>query len=78
MTRFGGDCYNYGLLAAGFTDLVVESGLKSFDILPLLPILEGAGCAVSDWSGEPVTRGGAVLAAATPELHGAALSLLQR
>ncbi len=77
MTRFGGDCYNYGLLAAGFTDLVVESGLKAFDILPLLPILQGAGCVVSDWGGNAVTGGGAVLAAATPELHAAALSLLQ-
>ena len=48
LNRFGGDCYNYAMLAAGFIDLVVEGSLKSFDIVPLLPILEGAGCVVTD------------------------------
>src|SRR5690349_15096614 len=38
--RFGGDCYNYAMLAAGFIDLVVESKLKPYDIVPLIPILE--------------------------------------
>ena len=33
--RFGGDCYNYAMLAAGFIDLVVEAQLKPFDIVPL-------------------------------------------
>ncbi len=54
--RFGGDCYNYAMLAAGFVDLVVEGQLKPFDIVPLLPILEGAGCVVTDWRGDkPLT-----------------------
>src|SRR4029077_9291825 len=35
--RFGGDCYNYAMLAAGFIDLVVEGQLKPFDIVPLIP-----------------------------------------
>lgn len=43
LTRFGGDCYNYCLLALGQLDLVVEAGLKPFDILPLIPIIERAG-----------------------------------
>lgn len=34
LRRFGGDCYNYCLLALGHVDLVVEAGLKPFDILP--------------------------------------------
>ena len=38
LNRFGGDCYNYAMLAAGFIDLVVEGSLKPFDIVPLLPI----------------------------------------
>jgi myo-inositol-1(or 4)-monophosphatase len=75
--RFGGDCYNYAMLAAGFVDLVVEGQLKPFDIVPLLPILEGAGCIVSDWRGGKPLKGGYVVAAATPELHAAALALLQ-
>jgi histidinol phosphatase-like enzyme (inositol monophosphatase family) len=75
--RFGGDCYNYAMLAAGFIDLVVEGQLKPFDIVPLLPILEGAGCVVSDWRGAQPLMGGYVIAAATPELHAAALAVLR-
>jgi len=77
LDRYGGDCYNYAMLAAGFVDLVAESGLKPFDIVPLVPILEGAGCVVTSWEGGPVQGGGSVLAAATPELHRQALETLQ-
>jgi histidinol phosphatase-like enzyme (inositol monophosphatase family) len=74
--RYGGDCYNYAMLAAGFVDLVVEGDLKSFDIVPLIPILEGAGCVVTDWSGRSALSGGRVVAAATRELHREALGIL--
>jgi myo-inositol-1(or 4)-monophosphatase len=74
--RFGGDCYNYAMLAAGFVDLVVEAQLKPFDIVPLIPILEGAGAVVTDWQGKRPMVGGAVVAAATAELHAAALAVL--
>ena len=76
LDRYGGDCYNYAMLAAGFVDLVVESGLKPFDIVPLVPILERAGCVVTSWTGESVFNGGSVVAAATQELHDAALATL--
>jgi myo-inositol-1(or 4)-monophosphatase len=74
--RFGGDCYNYAMLAAGFVDLVVEGQLKPFDIVPLIPMLEGSGCVVTDWQGERPMSGGDVIAAATPELHAAALRVV--
>jgi myo-inositol-1(or 4)-monophosphatase len=74
--RFGGDCYNYAMLASGFIDLVVEAQLKPFDIVPLIPILEGAGCIVTDWQGRPPLTGGSVVAAATRELHDATLAAL--
>jgi myo-inositol-1(or 4)-monophosphatase len=77
LLRFGGDCYNYAMLAAGFVDVVVESGLKAYDIVPLIPLLEGAGCVVTDWQGRPPLKGGDVVAAATHELHGAALAALR-
>ena len=76
LNRFGGDCYNYAMLAAGFIDLVVESQLKPFDIVPLIPVLERAGCVVTDLRGEPPMSGGTVVAAATRELHGAAVAVL--
>ena len=43
LRRFGGDCYNYCLLALGQIDLVVEAGLQAYDILSLIPIIERAG-----------------------------------
>jgi myo-inositol-1(or 4)-monophosphatase len=78
MHRYGGDCYNYAMLAAGFIDLVVEGGLKPFDIVPVIPILEGAGCVVTDWEGRPPLEGGKVVAGATRELHTQALAVLRR
>lgn len=74
--RYGGDCYNYAMLAAGFVDLVIESGLKPYDIVPLIPLLEGAGCVVSDWQGNSVLEGGRVVAAATAALHAETLEKL--
>lgn len=78
LRRFGGDCYAYGLLAAGFIDLVVEADLKPYDYLALIPVIEGAGGVISDWTGRPLglNSDGRVLAAATPQLHAQALALL--
>lgn len=77
LDRFGGDCYNYAMLAAGFVDVVAEVGLKPFDIVPLVPILENAGCTVTTWDGGSVLNGGTVLAAASPKLHSEALAFLK-
>ena len=79
LTRFGGDCYAYALLAAGHIDLVVEVGLQPYDYLPLVPVIEGAGGVVTDWNGQPLGLGadGRVVAAATPALHRWALNTLR-
>jgi myo-inositol-1(or 4)-monophosphatase len=74
LTRFGGDCTNYGLLALGTVDLVVEAGLNPYDIMALIPIIEGAGGVVTDRAGARALDGGFVVAAATHELHAAALA----
>ena len=52
--RFGGDCYLYGLLAAGHCDLVIEAAMKPHDFQALVPVVEGAGGKISDWSGRPL------------------------
>jgi inositol-phosphate phosphatase / L-galactose 1-phosphate phosphatase / histidinol-phosphatase len=77
--RFGGDCYQYGLLASGHCDLVVESSLKSFDFMALVPVIEGAGGVIRDWEGRPLTRGsdGRVVAAANETLLRQALAILK-
>jgi inositol-phosphate phosphatase / L-galactose 1-phosphate phosphatase / histidinol-phosphatase len=76
--RFGGDCYSYALLALGHVDLVVEAQLAAYDFLPLVPVVEGAGGVITGWDGATLGRdsGGRVIAAATPELHAAALARL--
>lgn len=76
MSRFGGDCANYGLLALGLVDLVVETGLAPYDIVPLIPIIRASGAIVTGPGGEAPTEGGIVVAAATPALHEAALAVL--
>ena len=47
LTRYGGDCYSYCMLAAGHLDLVVETELKPYDIAALIPIITGAGGVVT-------------------------------
>lgn len=78
MTRFGVDSYAYCMLAAGYIDLVVESGLGFYDIAALIPIIEAAGGVVTDWEGQPVRGAGRVIAAANKGLHEQALAILQR
>jgi len=76
LRRFGGDCYNYCLLALGQIDLVAEAGLKPFDILPLIPIVERAGGVISTWEGGDPRSGGRILAAGNARLHAAAVEML--
>lgn len=76
MTRFGGDCYNYAMVAAGSADLAIEAGLAPYDIRALIPIVEAAGGVITDWRGGSAHEGGAVVAAGDPAIHEAALKLL--
>ena len=77
-TVFGGDCYQYGLLALGFLDLVVENKHALYDFAALVPVVEGAGGRMTDWKGDPLRRGasGHVVAAGDPRVHAEALALL--
>jgi myo-inositol-1(or 4)-monophosphatase len=73
LQRFGGDCYSYCMLALGYVDLVVEASMQSYDIVPLVPIVEAAGGMVTGPDGEVPVDGGFIIAAATPGLHAQAL-----
>lgn len=76
-TRYGGDCYAYAMLASGCIDLIVESGLGTHDVAALIPIIENAGGVITTWTGSPAIEGGDIIAAGDPELHTAALALLE-
>lgn len=76
LPRYGVDCYAFAMLAAGQVDIVVDPGLKPYDIVALIPIIEQAGGVVTTFDGQPAENGGDILAAATPELHQAVMDVL--
>lgn len=75
---YGGDCYQYGMVATGFLDLVVERTLAIYDYLSLVPILEGAGAFITDWRGQALTTksGDNVVAAGDRRILDQALAIL--
>lgn len=75
---YGADCYAYGLLASGLTDLIAEATMKIPDFAALAPVVTSAGGVISDWKGDNLSihSDGTVLAAATQELHAQALTCL--
>lgn len=78
LTRYGTDCYAYGLLALGQIDLVIEAGLHAYDIQGPQAVIEAAGGRVTSWTGGPAHNGGRIVAAGDPRLHDAALEILSR
>ncbi|NHN88018.1 inositol monophosphatase family protein [Acetobacter conturbans] len=76
---WGGDCYAYGLLAAGHIDIIAECAMKPWDWSALVPVVEGAGGRVTDWGGERLRIGsdGTVLAVGNPALLDAAVACLR-
>ena len=78
-TIYGGDCYNYALLASGHLDLVIEAGLKLYDFAALVPVVEGAGGRMTDWQGAPLGQDsdGQVIAAGDAALIDQVLERLQ-
>jgi myo-inositol-1(or 4)-monophosphatase len=78
LSRYGGDCYAYCMLAAGHVDLVIETDIKPHDIVPLIPIITGARGVVTTWNGEGAEAGGRIIAAGDRRVHEAAIELLMR
>ncbi len=76
LARYGTDCYAYCMVASGFVDAVIESELQPFDILPLIPIIEGAGGIVTDWQGNPPPDSGQIVASGDARLHDRILARL--
>lgn len=52
---WGGDCYQYGLMANGFVDVILEANMQPYDYLALVPVIEGAGGCISDFRGQALT-----------------------
>ena len=77
LARYGCDAYAYAMVAMGTLDLVVETGLKAWDIDAAIPVLAGAGGVITDWRGEAVGQhGGKVAIAGDRRVLDEALKLL--
>ncbi len=77
IVRTWGDCYGYLLVAAGWADLMVDPIMNPWDLLPVIPIIRGAGATITQWDGNPAEATGANSAvAACPGLHAMAMEVL--
>jgi len=76
LTRWGGDCYAYCLLAMGLIDVVIEASLYAYDVQALMPIITEAGGIVTTWTGDSAAEGGYVVACGDRALHPEVLKLL--
>jgi myo-inositol-1(or 4)-monophosphatase len=76
LSRYGGDCYAYCMVAAGHVDLVIETELKPHDVMALVPIVTGAGGIITTWENGPPQHGGRIIAAGDPRLHAEAMRML--
>jgi histidinol phosphatase-like enzyme (inositol monophosphatase family) len=81
--RYGGtDCYHYGMVASGWTDIACEAGLKLHDYAAIVPVLQAAGAVVTDWKGGVLdldsekTENGRVVTCGDPKVHAEAVRLL--
>ncbi|MDF1607875.1 histidinol-phosphatase [Hoeflea sp. YIM 152468] len=78
LTRYGCDCYAYAMVAAGHIDLVVESDLQPYDVGGLIALIEQAGGVITTWTGDRPENGGSIVASGSPDLHEAALEVLNQ
>lgn len=75
LLRTWGDCYGYLLVASGGADIMLDPIMSPWDLMPLIPIIRGAGGEISSWSGgDPVTATSAVAASAA--LHPRVVGIL--
>ena len=77
LARYGLDAYAYARLAGGTVHLVAESGLQSWDVAALIPVVTGAGGHATDWTGAPASLGGQILCTASDAVMDQALALLE-
>ena len=76
LSRYGGDCYAYCMMAAGHVDLVIETELKPHDVLALIPIIAGAGGIMTTWENGSPAAGGRIIAAGDKRVHAQAMAML--
>jgi histidinol phosphatase-like enzyme (inositol monophosphatase family) len=73
--RTWGDCYGYTLVASGRADLMLDPIMNPWDLLPVIPVIQGAGGTITSWQGKDAAEATSAVAG-NPELHQQALQIL--
>jgi len=75
---YSGDCYAYGMIASGWSDIHVDGRMEIYDYLAAVPVIVGAGGVMTDWNGQPLTidSGDRVVAVGDPRMLEPVLKLL--
>jgi histidinol phosphatase-like enzyme (inositol monophosphatase family) len=73
--RTWGDCYGYLLVASGRADIMLDPIMNPWDILPVIPIIQGAKGVMTTWLGADAFRGNSCVAA-NKILHPQVLDIL--
>ena len=74
--RTWGDCYGYVLLACGWADIMLDPIMNPWDLLALIPIIQGANGVITTWDGKDAATGNSSLAA-NKTLHPQVLEILK-
>ena len=73
--RTWGDCHGYFLVATGYADIMLDPVMHLWDIVALIPIIEGAGGKITSWNGGPPLSGSGIIAT-NGRLHSQVLRVL--
>ena len=71
-----GDCHGYHLVATGGAQIMGDPIMNTWDLMALIPIIEGAGGVITDWQGNDPVTGTSSLATSSPALHAQVLAAL--
>jgi myo-inositol-1(or 4)-monophosphatase len=75
LMRTWGDCYGYLLLARGGADIMLDPVMNPWDLIPLIPIIRGAGGVITSWDGGDAQSGTSCVASG-PALHKEIIDIL--
>jgi histidinol phosphatase-like enzyme (inositol monophosphatase family) len=73
--RNWGDCYGYYLLATGYADIMIDPIMSPWDLLPLIPIIKGAGGTITDYQGNDPVKGKSAIASSS-QIHSEIISIV--
>ena len=73
----GVDAYNFCSISEGKFDVLIESGLKVVDIMPIVLIVKNSGAIITDWNGKNNFLSGKVLVSPNQKIHKFFLNMLK-